>query len=433
MQTYEDLIRNFMVAWQNIRRWRGKPKPKKEDVLMHEFKECMNTIYALSLEKDSPKPINNLQVLTAKLFHDIGEGLLGCDIPYPIKTDKQMCGVFDEIEKDEIELFLNLLPIETKNYLKTSLRVLDQENLREGKLCNAIEYYGYISFAFAEIKTEGKGNSNVVGFHRVLLDHGDKFWKYLPHFQFVKKFKEITERLEKEYFSPDIPLLEFTLRKIIDVWTNPELGRAWPNLETDENLLERTMKTAFLAAFLIPQELSFKTRINGYKILCAALVHKLDKIDFPVLAPNMRKNKKLRKHERAFRKLQREHFIPIIADYPPETREIIEQAYLLERDRESIDGRFFDAIKNLSYVLFGHYEFTRGKKEFYQVFKNCDEDLTDYCKEFKSIKEIYEPVKKDFERKEKNVVEELRLEMADIKKENAELKKKIEDLGKKTK
>ncbi len=431
MQTYEDILRSFIIPWQNIRRWRGRPRPKKENVLMHTYKECMNTMYALSQEKDSAHPLNSLQILVAKLFHDIGEGLLGCDIPYPIKTDKRLSGIFDEIERDEIESFLNKLPPQTKKFLKCSLDLLVQDTTRAGKLVQAIEYYGYLSFALAEIKTEGKGNSNAIGFYQVVAEHGHQLWEYSKPFQFVKQFKEIVERQETGCFEPDAWLPEFTLRKILDAWTNPELGRAWPDLETNENLLERTMKTAFLAAFLIPQELACGTRLNGYDILCAALVHKLDKVDFPVLAPKMRKNKKLRKYERGFRQMQREHLLPTVADYRqfcPEAHEVILRAYALERDRESLNGRFFDAIKNLSYVLFAHYEFARGKKEFYQVFKNCDDDLMTYSKEFKSVRDIYLPVKEEITKlvKEESAHEKLAKRIDALEKENADLKETIE-------
>ncbi len=433
MQTYENLLREIVIPWQNIRRWRGKPRPKTENVLMHTFKECINTIYVLSLEKDNVHPIDNAKVLVAKLFHDIGEGLLGCDIPYPIKKDRRLGNVFEEIERDEIEKFLNRLPTETKKFLISSvLKILNNDVLYEGKLCNAIEYYGYISFAFAEIKTEGKGNSNVIGFYKVLEDHGDKLWRYEKNFQFVKNFKELTRLLQNCYFNMEFWLPEFTLRKILDVWTDPRLGRAWPDLETNENLLVRTMKTAFLAAFLLPQEKAYKTRIDDYKVLCTALAHKLDKMAFPVLAPKMRKNKKLRKYERGFRQLQKEHLAPLLAEFSPEAhaaRDVVLQAYELEKDRNSIEGRFFDAVKNLSYVMFAHYEWSRGKKEFRQVFKNCDSDLMEYCKEFKSVKETYLPIKADFEKGEQDKFDhaEILERIERLEKENAESKKKISE------
>jgi 5'-deoxynucleotidase YfbR-like HD superfamily hydrolase len=363
---------------------------------MHTFKECMNAIYALSIEPEDSPQIDKLRILVTRIFHDIGEGLLGCDVPYPIKVDKGLEGVFDEIEKDEIKKYFDTLPAVTKKFLEPSRKLLNNNHSRAGKLCMALEYYGYISFAVAEIKTQGKGNSNVIGFYRVILDHGEKLWKYRNLFHFVRDFEEKVKRMEKEYFSPDIWIPEFTLRKILNSWTDPEKGHAWPDIDVEEDILERTMKTAFLATFLIPQEMAYGTRIDGYKILCSALVHKLDKIDFPVLSPKVRKNEKLKKYERRFRQLQKEHLLPLIADYPQKTQDTILQAYLLERDRESIEGRFFDAIKNLSYVLFAHYEFLKGNKECYQVFENCDAELTNYSKEFRSIKDVYLPIKEDF-------------------------------------
>lgn len=433
MQTYEDLLRKFIIPWQNIRRWRGKPRPKHENVLMHTFKECMNTLYALSLEKDSAHQPDHLKVLVAKLFHDIGEGLLGCDIPFPIKTDKRLDGVFEEIEEDDRMLFLNQLGPETKKYLTSALKLLSDKRTIEGRICDAIEIYGYITFAIAEIKTEGKGNPNVIGSYHVLMEHGDKMTRH-QKFQFVKNLKEISARLDKSYFTPDVWLPEITLRRVLDSWTDSRLGRAWPDLETNENLLERTMKTAFLAAFLIPQEIAFGKKMDGYKILCTALVHKLDKISFPVLAPRMRQNKKLRKYERAFRQLQKEHLLPLLNEYPAETKDIILNAYALERDHESAEGRYFDAIKNLSYVLFAYYEWSRGKTEFRQVFENCDADLMEYCKEFKSIAEIYLPIKADFEKGEqdKSNHAEILKKLGNLEKEKEEMEKRLKKLeGKK--
>lgn len=388
MQKYEDLMR-FMVAWQNIRRWRGRPRPKREDVLMHTFKECMNAIYALSLEKNNGQPVNELKVLTAKLFHDIGEGLLGCDIPFDIKNDSRLGGIFEEIENDERRSFLNQFPREAKNFLKSSLKLLTDKRSIEGKLCDAIEYYGYITFALAEINTEGKGDENKRDFNEVFTAHRDNLFKYEREFEFVRILKKTTEARIIKW------LPEFSLRDILDIWTDRHLGRAWPDLETDENLLERTMKTAFLAAFLIPQELASGKKMNGYKILATSIVHKLDKVTFPVLSPRLRKNKKLRKYERAIRQIQKDHMLRQIENYPPETKGAITQAYLMERDRDSVEGRFFDAIKNLSYVLFAYHEYIMGKKEFYQVLDNCDSDLTTYSREFKSIKETYLPIKED--------------------------------------
>jgi len=413
MQTYEDLINEFMRPWKRITRWKNMPNPKKEKVIEHTFKECVNTIFALALEKNNARSINKLRVLTAKFWHDVGEGIIGNDISRDIKRDKRLCdkkgrGVFDKIEKKKTIAYLKKMPVETKKFLKFSLQLIKELDHRtvEEKICDALEYYGYLNFAIAEIKNKNKkisgdaqiSSANTTAFHNVIKNNTPDLLKYQKMFKFVEKFKEVIDKFQKTNFLVDDWLSETTLRRILDVLYDRDEGLAWLKFETNETLLERTMKTAALATFLLPQESSYGTRINGYKVLCTALLHKLDKVNFPVLPPDVKKDEELKKYEGSLRDIQVERLMPFILDCPQIMQDAILEAYLLERDRDSIEGRFFDAIKNLSCVLFAHHEWSRGKIEFREVFENCDAELSEYSKEFRSIRETYLPIKEDFER-----------------------------------
>lgn len=396
MRTVEHFLRGIIVSWRRIPRWRGKPEADKEDDLMHSFKTAIQTIMILAMENDEEITRNRLEILTLSLLHDVSEACIGCDVIFPIKNDPRLRGIIDKIEAEEFDRRFSELPPSAAKFLKEVNRFQGNEGLMIGRFFKAIEILGYASFALAEI-TAKKSSENDAQFMDVLKLKHDKFLELINEFPSFGTF-----------YNPFIPLIEslgmaeisgwnveIPLRRLIASW---ESLCAWPGLPSYETVLERTMKTAMLASILIPIEIEKRRRkkaeerLDFFIVLVAALIHNFAKSTAGVLSDQLKTNPTFNRE--VAREIEREYFLKIINEFPEPVKKMMIRAFDLEHDRESTEGRFFDAIKVLSYATFALYEYEGGGGQDYRdVLANCLPKLLQYNGEFKSFDMFFNPIK----------------------------------------
>lgn len=390
IRTAEDFLRGIIDVWLEIQRWPMQPDSSYENDLMHSFKTALQVFTALSLEKNEEIINKKLELLTLGLLHDVSEACIGGDIAKPQKDDPRLCGVIDEIEKEEFDERFNRKnsPTSVTNFLKKNNHIQGRKDLVEGRFFDGIENLGYLTFALQDIASNISSKNNK-DFQEVIKN------RKIVLLETVKEFSSIDilcsllfPKLEHGPWN-----IEETLRGIIKAWHKS----AWPGYPTKETVLERTMKTAILASMLIPREIEKRKgknqdeQINGFMVLSCALVHNFAKVIMGVWPYRMKTHRNF--NIEVVREIEHEKFLEVIKDFPEATRFLMTEAFNIDHNEENINGRFFASIKFLSYSLFALYEYQKGNLEFKDVLVNCLPQLLKYEGEFKSFAEFFVPAK----------------------------------------
>lgn len=412
VETIEDFLRYIFDTWMEIRRWKGKPEADYEDVLMHSWKTAMLAHTAISLENNENIIKNNLSISILSLNHDASEACVGCDVIYPVKKRLK---TIDRIEAGAFDRYFSALPEEAARYLKMVNRLQNNEREPVGRFFEAIEMLGYITFALVEVSS-GKSLENNKQFIEVLLLKHERLMElseeftairilyepFIPFLEFVRKINQnkVYSFLRKTVsYTPLSSFFDFrnrlkvwniedSLRKIIVGWKD---SRAWPGLQCPETVLERSMKTAVLASILIPIEMQKRKygseNLDGFLVLTAALVHNVPKSAIGVLSHTLKTDAEFNRE--VAREVEDESFLEIIKEFPEPARRSMIYAADLEYNTESVEGRFFDAIKILSYASFALYEYEHGNSKFREVLVNCYPRLVGHRGEFESFDMFY--------------------------------------------
>ncbi|NQU83421.1 MAG: HD domain-containing protein [Parcubacteria group bacterium] len=387
--TIEDFLSDIISSWRGIRRWQGKPNAEYEDDLMHSFKTAIQALVVLSLEENEEIKQQKLEILTLALNHDVSEACLGGDVIKPIK--KRLGEVVDQIEAEEFDRRFSLLPPVAAKFLKTVNHLQGNFDVTAGRFFDAIEYLGYTMFALLEVEEE-KSKENSRQFKNDVLKNSHKH--LVERCEEFESFKILYEPFAEPYSDKEPWNIEQPLRQIINAW---ESSRAWPEFPSTETVLGRTMKTAMLASILIPIEMEKRKRrkeeerIDGFIVLSAALVHNFAKSTVGVLPHRLKTHPKFERQ--VAREIEREYFLKIIDEFPESARELMTQAFDLEHNTESLEGKFFEAIKLLSYATFALHEYSRGNEQYEEVLSNCLPKLLEYNGEFKSFDMFFNLIK----------------------------------------
>ncbi len=373
MDTLQNFLDGIIEPWKGIRRWQGRPDAKFENDLMHSWKTVMQAFTLLAVERELSGKTKNLElpILTLALIHDISEACLGGDVIIPIKKDSRLAGVIDEIEGEEFDRYISELPLQSADFLKATNHIQGKRDLIEGRFFEMVELIGYASFALAELATR-KSAENTAEFLHVLRDKHPRLSELMKEFKSAEAlyghFVQFAE-IGGELYGWN---LEYLLRKIIDSW---ETTMAWPGMMVTETVLERTMKTALLSAIMVPLEVNMrkgkrkKTQLNGFDVLACSVISNIAKSKIGVLPfklkahPNFPMDKS--------REIETENFSAAIKELPKPASALMERIFRIKSDSGTLEGRFFSAIKNYSYLLFALAEYKRGKEQFLDVLKRC--------------------------------------------------------------
>lgn len=373
METLNTFLDGIIVPWKGIRRWQGKPDAKFENDLMHSWKTVMQALILLAIERELSGKIKGmeLQILTLALIHDISEACIGGDVIAPIKKDPRLDGVVDVIEAEEFDRYISELPLQSAEFLKAINHLQGRKDLVEGRFFEMVELIGYSSFALAEIAAK-KSAENTTEFLDVLKDKHSRLSELIKEFRSAEvlygKFVPFVEN-GGEVVGWN---LEHLLRKIIDIW---ETTMAWPGMMVTETVLERTMKTTFLSAILIPLEIGLrkdkreKAQLNGFDALACSVIFNIAKSKTGVLPFKLKSHPNFPR-EKA-REIESEKFAEVIEEFPGNVARYFEKIFCIESDIGSLEGRFFSAIKSYSYLIFAFSEYKHGRAQFLDVLKRC--------------------------------------------------------------
>lgn len=383
-RTIEDFLRDIIGSWRGIRRWQGKSDATYEDDLMHSFKTAMQALLVLSLEDNEEARKQKLQILILAIHHDVSEACLGGDVIFPIK--KRLCGIVDKIEAEEYVKRIDELPLASAEFLKSVNKIMGDKESVAGRFFAGIEHLGYLLFSSAEIYL-GKSNGNREQFREVLRRHKPQFLLYCDEFQSFNGFYDLSDPYGHKI---DDWSVEIFCREIITAW---EKTRAWPEYLSNETLLERTMKIIMLASILIPIEMNARkenksgAEIDYFLVLAATLVYNLTKSRVGVLPHRLKYNPEFDRS--AAREIEKEYFLEMIKNFPEKTKIFLTRAFNIKNDSETIEGRFFNAIKILSYAAFALREYENGFAQYKEVLENCLKKIKKLNSEFKSFDTFY--------------------------------------------
>jgi 5'-deoxynucleotidase YfbR-like HD superfamily hydrolase len=375
METLETFLAGIIEPWKGIRRWQGRPDAKFENDLMHSWKTVMQALVLLAIEREISGKTKNYElcILTLALIHDISEACLGGDVIAPIKKDSRLAGVIDVIEAEEFDRYISELPPQSADFLKAINHLQGKKELAEGRFFEMVELIGYASFALAEIAAKKSAN-NTAEFLYILNDKHPRLKELMQEFRSVEAL-----------YGGFIPFvdaggdgelgtwnLEYLLRGIIDTW---ETTMAWPGMMVTETVLERTMKTALLAAILVPLEINLrkgkrkKTQLKGFDVLACSVIFNIAKSKTGVLPFKLKVHPSFPR-EKA-REIETEKFSESVKEFPEQARILMERIFCIKSDVGTLEGRFFSAIKNYSYLLFALAEYKRDNAQFLDVLKRC--------------------------------------------------------------
>ena len=387
-RTLEDFVREIFIAWKRIRRWQGKEGVSYENDLEHSFKTAFQTMLFLEIE-GRRADINPFEILVLAVLHDIGEGCSGIDIVYPIKNDPRMKGALVKLEEKDFDVKFNELPAEVKSALISIYHLQDSRETPAGKFFAIVEQMGYAFFSHEEINRRDLPPETMMGFMQV-LERTQRDIKPLPDYfgrlrDFCAPLGEPGMKRVAEY-TP-----EPAIRRIIAGWKSV---KAWPEFESDEDLLERVMKNVLIGCIMLMIEVKKQPSLDPYRVLSAHLVRNLSKVSYPVWPWRM-------KHDPDFpeagnEELEREHFTAAVAEFPEEMRSFLDGCFDLRRAGGSFEGEIYKAIKLFSYGLFALYEFERGHREYAEVLYNVSRAIDPLAEKMESLKVFYVPLRDRF-------------------------------------
>lgn len=167
-----------------------------------------------------------------------------------------------------------------------------------------------------------------------------------------------------------------------------------------QNVLEHTMETILLTEVVIALEQQYgSTKFNAYLLLASAANHDLGEGLMGDVAFNVKNDPRVKDQLRI---IEREKFremlaIPNLGTACITVAASLEHAFDLQDDQESFEGRLFNAIEKLGYIIFALRELKVGNGHFVEVLERQHGDVARYADEFVSIKMLYEPIKDTIE------------------------------------
>lgn len=393
MRTPENILKYIIDTWKGFKRWQKHAYASYENDIMHSWKTAMQALVALALERNGKRRSDEFEILTLALVHDISEAIIGGDVPYPIKRDPRMEGMIDEIEAEEVDKVFSELPPMAEKFLKEVNHLQGNKEIVAGRFFEAVEFFGYASFALAEI-CANRGTAHAKEMHEVIILKHKRFLELTKEFKsFAILYEPFLPYVESPDATDEVWNLEMPLRRIVEVWRN---ARAWSGFDTEETVLERIMKIALLAAIMLPIEIRSresrrKKKLDGFNILSCCLVHDIPKSSTGALPYRLKTNPKFKREK--FREIEQEHMQKILAEFPEKAKIAILSSAELEHDKSTAEGRFFVVIKNFSHLLFAFHEYKNGKYQYAEVLKNCYPILAEYGEEFVSFETFFAPIR----------------------------------------
>lgn len=171
-------------------------------------------------------------------------------------------------------------------------------------------------------------------------------------------------------------------------WTHyPSLPEAERETVETHSLVSVWLAGAMLAI----ERKSGRHQLNDARILLAASVHDLGEGHMGDVAYAVKNHPLVRE---GLRKLEYEIVFDLLKVLPDTIKDVFLDAYAVEGERESLDGRFFNVIERIGYVYYAYSQVKLGRMEFLDVLERHHDPLLALSTEFESVRVLYEPFQK---------------------------------------
>ncbi|MDD5043487.1 MAG: HD domain-containing protein [Patescibacteria group bacterium] len=150
-----------------------------------------------------------------------------------------------------------------------------------------------------------------------------------------------------------------------------------------ESSLNHSFESTLLVICAVALEKKFGRKdFDAFKVLACGALHDIGEgilFDVPLEVKDDARVKK------ALEEMEEEATQELIKRFHPAIKEGIEDAYNLQKDRESFEGKLWYALELLGYIMYAWREYHLGHENFSKVFKNSFPKLLTLSKEIKSV------------------------------------------------
>ena len=164
-----------------------------------------------------------------------------------------------------------------------------------------------------------------------------------------------------------------------------------------ETTLEHSVHTFFLTLYMLELEEKFgrfKGKLNHKRLLVAALIHDLGEGTCGDVKYAVKNDPRVRE---LLGQIEREEVVAIFQRIPEEARAVLQDAYAIV-DAKSLEGRFFNAVERLGYILDAHPQIENGDDAFVDVYERQHPKILELEKEFESLRFLYDEFRAKVER-----------------------------------
>ena len=171
--------------------------------------------------------------------------------------------------------------------------------------------------------------------------------------------------------------------------------KRWSHYEELRNNERETVETHSLvtlwlgAAMLAIERKEGRHTLDVFRLLLAFAIHDLAEGKTGDVTYDVKNDPRIRK---ILELIELEFVEGIFSSFPEVIREVFRDAYAVEGEKDTtIDGRFFNAVERIGYMVFAVPQVKKGRRSFVKVFKNQHEPLLALSEEFESVRLMYEP------------------------------------------
>jgi 5'-deoxynucleotidase YfbR-like HD superfamily hydrolase len=156
-----------------------------------------------------------------------------------------------------------------------------------------------------------------------------------------------------------------------------------------ESILMHTLEMAFLGKIMLEIESVQGKKLDAYKVLSSIIIRDIIQLSI-IGVPEELSQQVIDKIKRD----EKKELEKILKSLPPEASLRFKERYGLQYDRETPEGRFFEAVELLGNMIFEVRDHLNGKAKITGLFETNHERILKLSKEFKSLEILYNPYRR---------------------------------------
>lgn len=166
-----------------------------------------------------------------------------------------------------------------------------------------------------------------------------------------------------------------------------------------ETTLEHCVHTFVLALYMLELEEKygrFKNQLNHKRVLIAALIHDIGEGTCGDVAFKVKNDQRV--HDLLLQ-IEREEVAAIFERIPEDVRPVFADAYAVVDAKDTLDGRFFNAVERIGYILDAYAQIEDGDDTFVGVYERQHPAILELEKEFESVRILYNEYRTEIQRR----------------------------------